>query len=32
MPVKVVFKPVLTTPDAIPSYAWKANSTADCIG
>ena len=23
IPVKVVFKPVLTTPEAIPNYVWK---------
>jgi L-arabinose isomerase len=32
MPVKVVFKPVLTTPDAIRQLCLEANSTADCIG
>jgi len=32
MPVKVVFKPVLTTPDAIRDLCIEANSARDCIG
>ncbi len=32
MPVKVVFKPVLTTPEAIYDLCAKANTTANCIG
>jgi len=31
-PVKVVFKPVLTTPDAIHELCLAANSTKNCIG
>jgi L-arabinose isomerase len=32
MPVKVVFKPVLTTPDAIRELCLEANTTGNCIG
>ncbi|MCF7974705.1 MAG: L-arabinose isomerase [Phycisphaerae bacterium] len=32
LPVKVVFKPTLTTPDAVTDLCIKANSSADCIG
>ncbi len=32
MPVKVVYKPVLTTPDSIRELCLIANSTKDCIG
>lgn len=32
IPVKVVFKPVLTTPEAIRELCLKANSSAKCIG
>ena len=32
MPVKVVFKPVLTTPEAICDLCTKANTTANCVG
>ena len=32
IPVKVVFKPVLTTPDAIRELCLEANSTKNCIG
>ena len=32
LPVKVVFKPVLTTPDAIHSLCLEANSAPNCIG
>ncbi len=32
MPVKVVFKPVLTTPDAIRDLCLEANSAKNCIG
>ena len=32
IPVKVVFKPVLTTPEAIRELCLEANSTASCIG
>lgn len=32
MSVSVVFKPVLTTPDAIQSLCLEANSTRNCIG
>ncbi len=32
LPVKVVFKPVLTTPDAIRELCLEANSTKKCIG
>jgi L-arabinose isomerase len=32
MPVKVVFKPVLTTPDAIRELCLEANSSKVCIG
>ena len=32
MPVNVVFKPVLTTPDAIRDLCLKANSTKNCVG
>jgi len=32
VPVRVVFKPVLTTPDAIAQLCREANNTAHCIG
>ena len=32
MPVKVVFKPVLTTPNSIRKLVLEANSTDNCIG
>src|SRR5437016_3250482 len=32
MPVQVVFKPVLTTPDAITELCREANSARNCIG
>lgn len=32
VPVKVVFKPVLTTPDAIALLCQEANATAECVG
>ena len=32
IPVRVVFKPVLTTPDAITQLCIDANATRDCIG
>jgi len=32
MPVKVSFKPVLTTPDAIHTLCLEANSSKNCIG
>ncbi len=32
LPVKVVFKPVLTTPDAIRELCLEANSSKNCIG
>jgi L-arabinose isomerase len=32
MPMNVVFKPVLTTPDAIRELCLEANSTQSCIG
>jgi L-arabinose isomerase len=32
IPVKVVFKPVLTTPEAIHELCLEANSTRSCIG
>ena len=32
LPVSVVFKPVLTGPDAILNLCLEANSTANCIG
>ncbi len=32
IPVKVVFKPVVTTPDAITTVCEEANSAAQCIG
>lgn len=32
VPVKVVFKPVLTTPDAIRELCLEANSSKNCIG
>ncbi len=32
IPVKVVFKPVLTTPDAIYKLCVEANTTSNCIG
>ncbi|MBN2502484.1 MAG: L-arabinose isomerase [Anaerolineales bacterium] len=32
LPVKVVFKPVLTTPDAVHSLCLEANSAPNCVG
>ncbi|MGW8316314.1 MAG: L-arabinose isomerase [Bacteroidales bacterium] len=32
IPVRVLFKPVLTTPDAIHALCQEANNTASCIG
>jgi len=32
IPVKVVFKPILTTPDAIRELCLEANSSKNCIG
>ena len=32
IPTKVVFKPVLTTPDEIHNICMDANSTANCVG
>ena len=32
IPVKVIFKPVLTTPDAIRQLCLEANSTENCVG
>jgi L-arabinose isomerase len=32
MPVNVVFKPILTTPEAIKELCLEANSSPDCIG
>ena len=32
VPVKMVFKPVLTTPDAIRDLCLEANSTKGCVG
>ena len=32
VPVKVVFKPVLTTPDAIRGLCLEANSAKNCVG
>ena len=32
VPVQVVFKPVLTTPDAIQELCLEANSTKSCVG
>jgi L-arabinose isomerase len=32
LPVQVVFKPVLTTPDAIRDLCLEANSTRNCVG
>src|SRR5689334_16648602 len=32
VPVKVIFKPVLTTPDAIRDLCLEANSSKSCIG
>src|SRR6476661_5118928 len=32
IPVKMIFKPVLTTPDAIHDLCLEANSTTNCIG
>ncbi len=32
VPVKVTFKPVVTTPDAIYDLCMKANTTPNCIG
>ena len=32
IPVQIVFKPVLTTPDAIRALCLEANSTKNCVG
>jgi len=32
IPVKVIFKPVLTTPDAVSNLCREANNSARCIG
>lgn len=32
LPIKVVFKPVLTTPDAIAQLCQAANATVNCVG
>ncbi len=32
VPLKVIFKPVLTTPDAIRKLCLEANSTINCVG
>ena len=32
MPVKVIFRPVMTTPEAISELCLEANSTKNCIG
>lgn len=32
VPVKIVFKPVLTTPDAIFNFCIEANSATNCVG
>jgi L-arabinose isomerase len=32
IPVKVIFKPVLTTPDAISTICLEANNSSDCVG
>ena len=32
IPVRVVFKPVLTTPEAISTLCLEANSAQNCIG
>src|ERR1019366_567918 len=32
IPVKVVFKPVLVTPDAVTELCQAANNAAQCIG
>ncbi|MGZ9220711.1 MAG: L-arabinose isomerase, partial [Anaerolineales bacterium] len=32
IPVQVVFKPVLTTPEAIRELCLEANSTKNCVG
>jgi L-arabinose isomerase len=32
IPVQVVFKPILTTPDAIRELCLEANSTKNCVG
>src|SRR5689334_11648087 len=32
IPVKVIFKPVLTTPDSIHDLCLEANSTTNCVG
>ncbi|RJP73176.1 MAG: L-arabinose isomerase [Ignavibacteriales bacterium] len=32
IPVKIIFKPVLTTPDAISDLCLEANSNKNCIG
>ena len=32
LPVKIVFKPVLTTPDAIRALCLEANSAKSCVG
>ncbi len=32
LPIRLVFKPVLTTPESITNLCLEANSTANCIG
>lgn len=32
IPIKIVFKPVLTTPDAVTALCQQANNNPDCIG
>jgi L-arabinose isomerase len=32
IPIKIIFKPVLTTPEAIQSLCIEANSNPNCIG
>ncbi len=32
VPAKVVFKPVLTTPDAVSALCQEANNAPNCIG
>jgi L-arabinose isomerase len=32
LPVKIVFKPVLTTPESIYSLCYDANNNVNCIG
>ena len=32
LPLKIVFKPVLTTPDEIRNFAWKRTTQPKCAG